>query len=693
MAMAGTNGLLLATFRTRTSTLRHVRVELFSTSYRCRPHPSVPPFPALSTATRLNKPSPAILFAFRSLSTTPCLRREDTRVTKSPSPTISLLNRLFPPANRDGDTTDPTDNSSVAKLIELAKPERKQLSIAIGLLLVSSSVSMLVPLTIGKLIDFFSSPEQATFFGLSFPVAAGLLAVTFCVGAAANAGRAILMRLSGQRIVARVRNESYLNTLRQEPEFADRGAGDIVSRLGIDTSIVGDSVTNNLSDGLRAVISAVVGVAAMVMISAKLTGVMLAVVPPVSIAAVIFGRYLRKLSNATQEALGDLSKTAEEKLNAVKTVAAFNAQPIEAKTFEKRVDAVFQLSRKEAIASGLFYGFSGLTGNLTLLCLLGYGGGLVSRGEITVGDLTSLLIYTGYVGGSVSGLSGFYTSLMRGVGAGSRVFELLDRTSLIPLGVGRTLEKGRTGVIRLEGVSFRYPSRKEVGVLNGVDLEIPLGTSVAIVGPSGSGKSSIQALLCRFYDPDEGQVTFDGLDIRSFSPESWRSRIGIVPQDPTLFSGTIHENIAYGMLDATREQVEEAARMANCDFIWSMPQGFDTQIGKASLSGGQKQRIAIARALVRKPTILLMDEATSALDAGSEHAVNTAIDSIIQEQDISVILIAHRLSTIARAENLLVLEDGKITERGKYRDLARREGSRFRELMAAQLALEKKKQE
>jgi len=588
-------------------------------------------------------------------------------------------------------TAEEGSTSSIKKLVQLAKPEKKPLSIAIGLLLVSSSVSMLVPLTIGKLIDFFSSSDADTFMGLSFPVAATLLAVTFCVGALANTGRAILMRLSGQRIIARVRNEAYMSTLRQEPEFADRGAGDIVSRLGIDTGIVGDSVTSNLSDGLRAVISAVVGVAAMVLISAKLTGLMLAVVPPVSVGAVIYGRYLRKLSNQTQEALGDMSKTAEEKLNAFKTVTSFNAQAIESRLFSQKVDAVFQLARKEAIASGIFFGGSGLTGNLTMLCLLGYGGHLVSRGEISVGDLTSLLIYTGYVGGSVSGLTGFWTGLMKGVGAGTRVFQLLDRKSAIPMGVGRVCPKERNGVVRLENVSFRYPSRKSVSVLNGVDLEINVGDSVAIVGPSGSGKSSIQALLCRFYDPDEGKVTFDGDDIREFTPESWRERIGVVSQDPTLFSGTVHDNISYGLTTATREQVEEAARMANCEFIWNLPQGFDTNIGRASLSGGQKQRIAIARALVRNPSILLLDEATAALDSAAEDAVNSAIEKVMKAQNITVILVAHRLSSIARAERIVVLEAGKVTEEGLYRDLSVREGSRFRTLMAAQLLLEKKR--
>nr|XP_019044376.1 ATP-binding cassette, subfamily B (MDR/TAP), member 10 [Kwoniella bestiolae CBS 10118]OCF23306.1 ATP-binding cassette, subfamily B (MDR/TAP), member 10 [Kwoniella bestiolae CBS 10118] len=579
-------------------------------------------------------------------------------------------------------------SSSVVKLLELARPESRQLGIAVGLLLVSSSVSMLVPLTIGKLIDFFSS-NSTQFLGLSFPVAAGLLAVTFCIGATANAGEAIIMRTSGQRIIARVRNQAYLSTLRQEPEFADRSAGDIVSRISVDTNILGDSVTSNLSDGLRALISATVGVAAMFWISAKLTLVMLCVVPPVSLGAVFYGRYLRKLSNLTQEAVGEMSKTAEEKLNAFKTVAAYNSQPLEATLFSKKVDQVFQLAKKEAYMTGIFWGASGLTGNLAMLCLLGYGGHLVSISEITVGDLTSLLMYSAYVGGSVSGMTGFFTGLMRGVGAGSRVFWLLDRPSHIPLDKGVALNRSRNGAIRFENLKFRYPSRKEVMVLKGINMTIEPGTSVALVGSSGSGKSSIQQLISRFYDPEEGRITFDGTDIREFTPESWRERIGVVFQDPILFAGTVHENIAYGSPDATREDVEEAARAANCDFIWDLPKGFDTIIGKASLSGGQRQRISIARALVRNPSILLLDEATSALDSTSENAVNAAIDDIIRQKNITVILAAHRLSSIARAERVVVLENGVVSEQGRYDVLSRKEGSRFRTLMAAQLLVEK----
>ncbi|GMK58652.1 hypothetical protein CspeluHIS016_0600940 [Cutaneotrichosporon spelunceum] len=603
---------------------------------------------------------------------------------QSPFARLSSAFALDKPAEPADDKAE----SSIRKLAELAIPEKRTLSTAIGLLFVSSSVSMLVPLTIGKLIDFFSS-NASTLLGMTFPVAATLLTIAFFIGAAANSGRVYLMRTAGQRIIARIRNQAYRSTLRQEPEFADRSVGDIVSRLNSDSSILGDSVTSNLSDGLRAIISATVGVCAMFLISSKLTLVMLCVVPPISLGAVFYGRYLRKLSNLTQESLGDMSRTAEEKLNAFKTVTAYNAQKIEGRTFSGNVLKVYGLARKEAGATAIFYGMTGLTGNLAMLCLLTYGGHLVSGGDITVGDLTSLLIYSGYVGSAVSGLTSFFSGIMKGVGAGQRVFYLLDRQSAIPLDEGQALNPSREGPISFNDVRFTYPSRKEVEVLKGIDLTIQPGTSVALVGTSGSGKSSILTLIDRFYDPTQGTISYDGTDIRKFTPMSWRDRIGVVFQDPVLFAGTVHDNIAYSAPHTTRKEVEDAARAANCDFIWDLPQGFDTEIGKSSLSGGQRQRISIARALVRRPAILLLDEATSALDSKSEEAVNAAIDRIIHSHHITVILAAHRLSSIARAEHVVVLENGVISEQGRYDVLSKTEGSRFRRLMAAQLLLEK----
>ncbi|KAI0343512.1 P-loop containing nucleoside triphosphate hydrolase protein [Trametopsis cervina] len=567
----------------------------------------------------------------------------------------------------------------------LAKPEKKPLGIAVGLLLISSTVSMSIPLTVGKLIDYFTSPVPQIPLGLSLGQASAILLTMFTVGAFANAGRAMLMRTSGQRIVARLRERTYGAAIRQEVEFVERGEGDVISRLSVDSSIVGESVTQNLSDGLRSIIMASVGLGAMFYISPQLTVLMLAVVPPVSLGAVFYGRYLKRLSNKTQEALGDMTKVAQESLSALRTVQAYNAHPYEQEKFNQRVQTVFTLARKEAVASGIFFGSTGWSGNVTLLALLGYGGTLVSSGAISVGDLTSLLMYTVYVGGGLQTLTGFFSSIMRGIGAGVRIFDLLDRHPVIDPEAGVEIDPARRGVIRFENVTFQYPSRKEVTVLKDLNLEIQPGESVALVGGSGSGKSSVNSLLLRYYDPVKGKVTYDGQDIREFKPTSWRSVIGVVPQDPVLFTGTIASNIAYGNSSVSREQIEHAARQANCEFIWGMPKGFDTEIGRLSLSGGQRQRLAIARALLKKPAILALDEATSALDATSEHRVNDAIEKILQSRQTTCLIVAHRLSTIARAERIIVLEDGHITETGTYRQLVRQEDSRFRALMAAQL--------
>ncbi|KJA28809.1 hypothetical protein HYPSUDRAFT_196972 [Hypholoma sublateritium FD-334 SS-4] len=594
----------------------------------------------------------------------------------------SLLARFLPkPAVSKG----APNTSSFRKILVLAKPEWKPLTLAIGLLLGSSAVSMSVPFTIGKLIDFFSTQSPQIPFGLSaWQASAGLL-LLFTLGAAANAGRAMLMRLSGQRIVARLRERTFAAALKQEVEFVEKGEGDVLSRLSGDSAIVGESVTQNLSDGLRAVVMSTVGLGAMFYVSPQLTFAMLAIVPPVSLGAVFYGRYLKKLSNQTQEAMGEMTKVATESISALRTVQAFNAIPQEEQKYHEKVTDALKLQRKEAIASGIFFGSTGWSGNVTLLGLLGYGGTLVSQGAISVGDLTSLLLYTVYVGSGLQMLTTFFSSIMRGIGAGMRVFEVLDRSPAIPHAQGDEVKKNHLGVIKFERVFFEYPSRKGVPILKDFDLELVPGQSVAIVGESGGGKSSIHSLLLRYYDPIQGKITCDGKDIREFSTTSWRQTIGVVPQDPVLFTGTIASNIAFGNPTATREEIENVAREANCEFVWGMPDGFDTHIGRLSLSGGQRQRLAIARALLKKPVVLALDEATSALDATSERRVNDAIDKILRSRKTTVLIVAHRLSTIARAERIVVLEGGRISESGTYQELVARSDSRFRALMAAQL--------
>ncbi|GAA5945506.1 hypothetical protein JCM3775_004181 [Rhodotorula graminis] len=628
---------------------------------------------------------------------------------------------------------DKVKMSEVRRLMTLARPERKTIGIAIGLLCISSTVSLSIPLGIGRIIDIFSG--QTTNLPVSVPTAAGLLTLFFAIGALANMGRVILMRISGQRIVAHLREAAYGNVLRQDIGWHDlqgattktpasvesgapaatatapaqsqqspsaqstavaavkdtgvRSTGDVISRLGSDASIVGESLTRELSDGLRAVVTATVGIGAMLYISSKVTAVMLLIVPPISVAAVFYGRFLKKLSRRTQKAVGEMVAVSEERLGAIRTVQAFNAvDPVETNRFKAKVNKVFELSKTEAWASGLFFGGTGFAGNATVIALLTYGGTLVARGELTVGNLISLLTYTVYVGSSLAGLTSFFGTIMKGLGASSRVFELLDARPLsVKLGVGRPLPVS-TPPRRLvfDDVHFSYPSRPHAEILRGVNLSIEPGKIVSIAGGSGSGKSTLANLLVRYYDPTSGKVLYGDDDIKQFTPESWRQRIAIVPQDPALFSTTIAENIAYGRPSATRAEIEEAARLANCGFIDTLPRGFDTQVGArgAQLSGGQRQRLAIARALLQKPRILVADEATSALDAASESLVNEAIANISASHQLTTILIAHRLSTLKTADVVVMMENGVVAEQGTYDELSR-EGTRFNYLVRSQL--------
>ncbi|ODO06395.1 protoheme IX farnesyltransferase [Cryptococcus wingfieldii CBS 7118] len=580
------------------------------------------------------------------------------------------------------------DASSILKLLSLAKPQWRLLSTGVVFLSVSTAVNLSIPWAIGRIIDFFAPGSEATLlFGLPLEQATGALAVVLLIGAAANSGRSICLRLAGQRTVASIRNQTYGKYLSMPPSHIEQaGVGDALSRLGQDTSIVGQSLSENLGEGLKAILGAGAGIGAMYLISPTLTYVMLCIIPPIAIGTFFYGRFIRKLSLKTQEAMGGMSKLAEERLSAHRTITASNTQPSESGLYATKVDGVYGLQKKETFANGLFQGANEVAGDIGMIGLLIYGGVLVKRGEITVGDMTSLFIYVNWIEWSLNTLAGFFTGLMKGVGASQRIIGLHALPSPIPLSIGQDLPKSNVGSIELRNVEFAYPSRPDTKVLDGLNLRIDKGERIALVGGSGSGKSSIQLLLLRFYDPTSGSVLFSNKDIRSYVPESWRSRIGVVQQDPILFGGTIEENIAYGHVGATREDVKKAAAVAHCDFIEKLPQGYATMITKNSLSGGQRQRIAIARALVGNPSVLLMDEATSALDSESERAVNAALNDLFANSDITVILIAHRLSSIASADRVVLLEGGKVTEDGTFNGLITKKDGKFRKMVEGQLA-------
>ncbi|XP_005320479.2 ATP-binding cassette sub-family B member 10, mitochondrial [Ictidomys tridecemlineatus] len=579
--------------------------------------------------------------------------------------------------------------SEARKLLGLVRPERGRLAAAVGFLAVSSVVTMSAPFFLGKVIDvIYASPSTDSSASLT-DLCLGLSCVFLC-GAAANAVRVYLMQSSGQRIVNRLRTSLFSSVLRQDVAFFDKTrTGELINRLSSDTALLGRSVTENLSDGLRAGAQASVGIGMMFFVSPALATFVLSVVPPMSILAVAYGRYLRNLSKATQDSLAQATQLAEECIGNIRTVRAFGKEVAEVEKYSHRVDHVMQLARKEAFARAGFFGATGLSGNLIVLSVLYKGGLLMGAAHMTVGELSSFLMYAFWVGLSIGGLSSFYSELMKGLGAGGRLWELLERQPQMPIDEGVTLrEKSFQGALQFKNVHFAYPARPEVPIFQDFSLSIPAGSVTALVGPSGSGKSTVVSLLLRLYDPLSGAVLLDGNDIRQLNPAWLRSKIGTVSQEPVLFSCSIAENIAYGAdcpSSVTAEQVERAAEAANAAaFIRKFPRGFHTVVGEKGvlLSGGQKQRIAIARALLKNPRILLLDEATSALDAENEHLVQEALDRLMEGR--TVLVIAHRLSTIKNADVVAVLDRGKITEHGKHEELLSRPDGMYRRLMSKQ---------
>ncbi|XP_058525543.1 ATP-binding cassette sub-family B member 10, mitochondrial isoform X2 [Ochotona princeps] len=548
--------------------------------------------------------------------------------------------------------------SEARKLLGLAYPERGRLAAAVGFLAVSSVITMSAPFFLGKIIDIIYTNPTVDYGDNLTRLCLGLGCVFLC-GATANAIRVYLMQTSGQRIVNRLRTSLFSSILKQEVAFFDKTrTGELINRLSSDTALLGHSVTENLSDGLRAVAQASFGIGMMFFISPSLATFVLSVVPPISILAVIYGRYLRKLTKVRQDSLAQATQLAEERIGNIRTVRAFGKE-------------------------------TGLSGNLIVLSVLYKGGLLMGSAHMTVGELSSFLMYAFWVGLSIGGLSSFYSELMKGLGAGGRLWQLMEREPKLPFNEGIILnERSFQGALEFKNVHFAYPARPEALIFQDFSLSIPAGSVTALVGPSGSGKSTVVSLLLRLYDPVSGTINLDGQDIRQLNPAWLRSKIGTVSQEPILFSCSIAENIAYGAdnpTSVTAAQVERVAAVANAaSFIQNFPQGFDTVVGEKGvlLSGGQKQRIAIARALLKNPKILLLDEATSALDAENEHLVQEALDRLMEGR--TVLIIAHRLSTIKNANMVAVLDQGKITEYGKHEELLLKTDGIYKKLIDKQ---------
>lgn len=580
-------------------------------------------------------------------------------------------------------------SSSLSKALRIFKYGRNhkwKFYIGLLFLLLTSATALAFPKLMGMLVDCVTNKD----LGKANEIALLLMGVLF-LQAIFSFFRISLFVNFTENSLSNIRFALYENLVKLPMTFfSQKRVGELNSRISADISQLQDTFTTTIAEFLRQLILIIGGFVILGSISPKLTLMMLAIVPLVAVAAVIFGRFIRKYGKKTQDKVAESQVIVEETLQGITNVKAFANEWYEIQRYKTKIKEIVQIAIKGGQYRGYFASF-------IILCLFGcvvavvwYGITLTIKGEVEgVGDLISFILYTTFIGASFGGIAEMYAQIQKAVGATERVFELLDE---VPENINSTpnpITEKITGNVSFHNVSFSYPSRPEIEVLKDVNFEVNFGQKIAIVGPSGAGKSTIASLLLRFYNIDKGQILIDGKNINAFPLEQLRGNMSIVPQDVILFGGTIKENIAYGKPTATDAEIMQAAKQANAfNFIESFPEQMETLVGERGikLSGGQRQRIAIARALLKNPSILILDEATSSLDSESEKLVQEALEILMQGR--TSFIIAHRLSTIRKADQILVLDGGTITEKGTHQELIALENGMYRNLSSLQFSNE-----
>ena len=557
------------------------------------------------------------------------------------------------------------------RLMVYVRPHSGRLTIALIAIVIGSVLSLAGPYTLQYLIDAVFTQNNAELLNRITVV----LICIFAVQSVFYFIRGYQLQYIGERVMIDLRLQLFQHLQRLSLSFFnEHRTGELVSRATNDVSTVRSLVTSDIATAISQVI-VFFGALIIIITDWHLTLFMLALVPLVVIVALLFGRRLRKISSGVQDQLAEATTVLEESIGGVRVVQSFTREDYEIGRYRNSIERTFRLALKRIRLSATFGPVASFMGFTAVIAVFWFGGQQVLNGTLTAGQLTMFLVLTLTIAGSIGSFSGLWTSLQEALGATKRIFEIIDTPSDIFDQPGARPLPRIDGNLVIDDVSFAYQDNRDQHVLHGVSLEVRPGEVLALVGPSGAGKTTLVNLIPRFFDPQGGQVCIDGHDVRSVQVKSLREQIGLVPQDTLLFGGTVRENILYGKLDASEEEMIDAARAANAhDFILQLPKGYDTIVGErgVKLSGGQRQRVAIARAILKDPRILLLDEATSSLDSESEGLVQEALDRLMQGR--TSVVIAHRLSTVHHANRIAVLDAGRLVELGTHTELIAQDG-------------------